>query len=173
MTSEQIIDRAKKAYNAKKFKEASDLFGQAADMYSSNGDSLMAAEMKNNQSVALLQNGNAQASFDSVIGTDKVFAAEGDKRRQGMALANQASALEALKRKKEAVELYELSANVLAEAGETNLRADVMRSISAIQVGQGKFIDAVMTMQDGVIEVKEPTLKQRVMKKLLFLRLWR
>jgi hypothetical protein len=49
----------------------------------------------------------------------------------------------------------------------------VMRSISAIQVGQGKFVDAVMSMQDGVIEVKEPSLKQRIMKRLLFMRLWR
>jgi tetratricopeptide (TPR) repeat protein len=173
MTIEQLTDKAKKAYSTKKFKEASDLFGQAADQYTLNGDSLMAAEMKNNQSVALLQNGNAQASYDSVIGTDEVFAEQGDKKRQGMALANQASALESLKRKKEAIELYERSARLLADAGEIDLRADVMRSISAIQVGQGKFVDAVMSMQDGVIEVKEPSLKQRIMKKLLFMRLWR
>jgi tetratricopeptide (TPR) repeat protein len=173
MTTELLSDKAKKAYNAKKFKEASDLFGQAADTFTSNGNSLMAAEMKNNQSVALLQNGNAQAAYDMVIGTDEVFAAEGDKKRQGMALANQASALEALTRKKEAIDLYERSASLLAEAGENNLRADVMRSISAIQVGQGKFVDAVMSMQDGVIEVKELTLKQRIIKKLLFMRLWR
>ena len=173
MTIDQLTNRAKQAYGAKKFKEAIDLFGQAADIYTTNGDILMAAEMKNNQSVALLQNGNAQASFDIAVGTDEVFAREGDKKRQGMALANQASALEALKKKKEALELYERSASLLAEAGENNLRADVMRSISAIKVGQGKFVDAVMSMQDGVIEIKEPTLKQRIIKKLLFLRLWR
>lgn len=173
MTSEQLTDLAMKAYSEKKFKDAGSLFGQAADLYSSNGDLLMAAEMKNNQSVALLQNGDAQASLDAVIGTDELFARNGDKKRQGMALANQASALDALKKKKEALELFERSEVLLAEAGENNLRADVLRSISKIKIGQGKFIDAVMSMQDGMIEIKEPTLKQRILKKLLFLRLWR
>lgn len=173
MTITELTDKAKKAYGARKFKEACDLFGQVADLYTASGDLLMTAEMKNNQSVAILQNGDARSSYDFAVGTDAVFAAAGDKKRQGMALANQASALEALKKKKEALDLYNRSASLLAEAGETDLRAVVMQSISAIQVGQGKFIDAVMSMQDGVIEVKEPTLKQRIMKKLLFLRLWR
>jgi len=173
LTTEQLIEKAKKAYSSKKFLEASDLFNQAGSEYSSNGDVLMAAEMKNNQSVALLQDGKAQASLDAVTGTDEIFAAGGDKKRQGMALANQAAALEGLKRKKEAVALYERSASLLAEVGENNLRADVMRSISAIQAGQGKYIDAVMSMQDGMIEIEKPNLKQRIMKKLLFLRLWR
>jgi len=173
MTIDQIVEKATKAYEKKKFQEASDSFLQAAEEYSLTGDVLMAAEMKNNQSVALLQNGNAQASLDAVTGTDAIFASRGDKKRQGMALANQAAALEGLKKKKEAIALYEQSANLLAVAGEVDLRADVMRSISTIQAGQGKFIDAVMSMQEGVIEVKEPSLKQRIVKKLLFLRLWR
>ncbi|HBG74439.1 MAG: hypothetical protein A2X25_14060 [Chloroflexi bacterium GWB2_49_20] len=173
MTLDQLVETAKQAYVNKKFKEAANLFGQAADDYILANDLLMAAEMKNNKSVAFLQDGNAQASFDAAAGTDAVFASAGDKRRQGMALANKAAALEALKRKKEAIACYLESANLLEQAGEANLRADVMRSIAAMQVGQGKFTDAVMSMQGGLIEVKKPTLKQRILKKLLFLRLWR
>lgn len=173
MTLDQLVEKAKQAYGNKKYNEAGDLFNRAADGYVSANDPLMAAEMKNNQSVAFLQDGNAQASLDAVIGTDAIFASSGDKRRQGMALANKAAALEALKRKKEAIACYEESENLLEQAGETNLRADVMRSIAAMQVSQGKFTDAVMSMQDGLIEVKKPTLRQRILKKFLFLRLWR
>jgi tetratricopeptide (TPR) repeat protein len=170
---DNLAEQAKLAYENKKFMEAADLFAMAAEAYSAAGDQLQAAEMKNNRSVALLQNGNAQASLDSVSGTDAIFAAAGDIKRQGMSLANKAAALEALKRKKEAIACYEESASLLEQAGEKDLRADVMRSIAAMQVGQGKFTDAVISMQSGMIDVEKPTLKQRILKKILFRRLWR
>jgi len=173
MEIDQLVEKAKQAYGNKKYKEAADLFGQAADDYVSKNDDLMAAEMKNNQSVALLQAGNAQASLEAVLGTDEVFASAGDKRRQGMAVANKAAALGDLKRKEEALSFYEKSATILEEAGEPDLRADVMRSIATLRVKQGKFTDAVISMQSGLIEVEKPTLKQRILKKLIFLRLWR
>jgi tetratricopeptide (TPR) repeat protein len=173
MQLDQLIEKAKQAYGNKKYKEAANLFGQAAEDYTSANDLLMAAEMKNNQSVAYLQDGNARASLEAVLGTDDVFASAGDKRRQGMAVANKASALGDLKRKEEAIACYEASANLLEQAGEPELRADVMRSIATLRVSQGKFTDAVISMQDGLIEVEKPTLRQRIMKKLFFLRLWR
>jgi tetratricopeptide (TPR) repeat protein len=173
MQLEEIVEKAKQAYGTRKYKEAADLFGQAAGQYVSLNDVLMAAEMKNNQSVAFLQAGNALDSLEAVLGTDEIFASAGDKRRQGMAVANQAAALGDLKRKEEAITLYEKSAAILEEAGEPDLRADVMRSIATLRIRQGKFTDAVVSMQDGLIEVEKPTLKQRILKKLFFLRLWR
>jgi tetratricopeptide (TPR) repeat protein len=173
MQMDQLVEKAKQAYGDKKYREAADYFGQAATHYVTINDPLMAAEMKNNQSVAYLQAGNARASLEAVLGTDEVFASSGDKKRQGMAVANQAAALGDLKRKEEAIALYEKSAGILEEAGEPDLRADVMRSIATLRIRQGKFTDAVVSMQDGLMEVKKPTLKQRILKKLFFLRLWR
>ena len=173
MQLDQLVDKAKQAYGKKKYNEAATLFGQAAEDYLAVNDALMAAEMKNNQSVACLQAGNARASLEAAQGTDEIFAAAGDKRRQGMAVANQASALGDLKRIDEALACYEKSAKILEEAGEPDLRADVMRSIATLRVRQGKFMDAVVSMQDGLVEVEKPTLKQRILKKLFLLRLWR
>ena len=170
---DQLVENAKQAYGEKKYKVAATLFNQASEEYASANDRLMAAEMKNNQSVAHLQDGNPQASLEAVLGTDDVFASAGDKKRQGMAVANKAAALGELKRKEEAIAYYEESADILEAAGEPDLRADVMRSISSLRVSQGKFTDAVMSMQDGLIEVKKPTLWQRILKKLIFIRLWR
>ena len=80
-------------------------YANAADAFKETSDLLMSAEMRNNQSVALLRDKQAQAAFEAALGTDEVFADIGDNRRQGMALANQAAALAALKRPKEAIEL--------------------------------------------------------------------
>mgnify|MGYP001564702624 CR=1 FL=1 len=133
----------------------------------------MAAEMKNNQSVALLQSRQARAALEAVTGTAAVFAAAGDNRRQGMALANQAAALEALQRRDEALAGYQKSAEILEKAGEADLRAEVLRALARLQARGGKMTEAVISMQSGLMGVEKPTLEQRILKKLLFLRLWR
>lgn len=89
-----------------------------------------------------------------------------------MALANRGAALEGLKRREEAIRDYEESAEILDQAGEVNLRADVMRSIASIRMTEGKVTDAIMSMQDGMYPIKKPTFKQWLLKKLVFFR-WR
>lgn len=173
MQPNSLDEQAKKAYQKKDFIQAAVLFKKAAEEYAQFEDPLMEAEMKNNQSVALLQGGDAQASLQAVAGTDVVFAQAGDLKRQGMALANQGATLQALKRKDDAARCYLEAERLLKQVGEMDLRAEVLKSMASLQISQGQFTDAVMTMQDGLIEVKQPSLRQKILKKLLFLRLWR
>ena len=170
---QQLEKEGKAAYERADYLSAAKVFAEAAAAYSALGKPLNAAEMKNNQSVALLQGKQAQTALDVVSGTDAVFAAVGDLRRQGMALANQAVALEALRRRDEAIACYRISAEILERAGARDLRAEVMRAVAGLQVRGGKMTDAVITMQSGLMGLEKPTLKQRILKKLLFLRLWR
>ena len=104
-------------------------------------------------------------------GTEKVFADSEDFRRQGMALANQASALQALNRLNDAMESFQRAGATLEKAGEGDLRVDVMQQLSMLQLRRLKFYDAILTLQSGLAGVKNPSLKQRVMKKLLFVHL--
>jgi tetratricopeptide (TPR) repeat protein len=168
---QEIADRARTAYQAGDFLPAAGAYADAASLYAAEGDALMSAEMKNNQSVVLLRAGQAQAALDAARGTEKTFAAAGDSRRQGMALANQASALQALKKPKEAIELYKGSAEALEKAGEWDMRVDVMQLLSTLYLRRFKFYDAVLTLQSGLAGVKNPTPRQRLMKKILFIRL--
>jgi tetratricopeptide (TPR) repeat protein len=170
---QQLEEQGKAAYKQADYLSSAKAFAGAAAAYSAGGEPLMAAEMKNNQSVALLQSKQAQAALDVLNGTDAVFAAVGDLRRQGMALANQAAALEALRCREEALACYLTSSEILERAGAKDLRADVMRAVAGLQVRDGRMTDAVITMQSGLMGLEKPTLKQRILKKLLFLRLWR
>jgi tetratricopeptide (TPR) repeat protein len=170
---QQLEKQGKDAYAQADYEAAAQAFDQAAAAYAAAGDAILAAEMKNNQAVALLQAKQAQAALEALTGSDAVFAAAGDLRRQGMALANQAAALEALHRRDEALACYQRSADILERAGASDLRADVMRAAAALQVRRGKMTDAVITMQSGLMGLEKPTLKQRILKKLLFMRLWR
>jgi tetratricopeptide (TPR) repeat protein len=171
LSIQELVDQAKRTYQAGDYLQAGQEFNQAASAYAGAGDALMAAEMKNNQSVALLLSGDAQAALAVIEGTEKVFADSGDFRREGMSLANQASALQALKRLKDSMECYQRAGVALEKAGEGDLRADVMQQLSMLHLRRFKFYDAILTLQSGLAGVKNPSLKQRLMKKILFVRL--
>lgn len=160
----ELDARGKKAFANKKFDEAADYFRQAADGYSAGRAGLLAAEMKNNMSVALLQAGKAREALAATLDTDQVFAGVGDVKRQAMAVGNQAAALEGLHRFDEAIEKYELSAELFGRVNEGDLRAMVMKSAAALKLKTGKITDSAFKMM-GSIDVKDnPTFFERVMK---------
>ena len=166
-----FVDQATRTYRAGEFTQAAEAFAQAAQAYAEKGDSLMAAEMQNNQSVALLRAKDARGALAILQGTEQVFAGAGDARRQGMALANRAAALQVLKRYKESIESYKQAGDALQKAGEMNLRVDVMQQLSWLYLRRFKFYDALVTLQSGLAGVKDLNFKQRLMKKILFIRL--
>jgi tetratricopeptide (TPR) repeat protein len=163
---------AARVYQQGDFETAARLFGEAASAFQAAGKQLDAAEMKNNQSVAFLQAGNAQASFDSARGTSSLFAGAGDTRREGIALGNEGTALQALGRSNEAAEAYRLAAEAFAKSGEDQMRATVMQAIAGIELKQGKIMKSLLTLRTGLIGVKNPTLKQRILQGLLRLWVW-
>ena len=167
-----IADQASQRYQEGDFEQAARLFSEAAQAYQEAGNTIDAAEMRNNQSVALLQIDDFQGALDAVLETDVVFAEAGDIRRQGLALGNQAAALEELKRLDEAVERYQASADLLEKAGEDQMRALVMQSVAWIYIKRGKFFEGLFAMNSGLSGVKNPTLKQKILRTLLKLRTW-
>jgi len=171
LSSLEIKEKAEKIYQTGDYPSAALAFTEASVSYANDGDMLMSAEMRNNQSVALLRDKQAQAALDAARGTDVVFIEAGDSRRQGMALANQASAMEALKRFTEAIDYYARAGEALEKAGEIDLRVEVMQLLSALYLRRFKFLDAIIALQSGLAEVQDPTPKQRFMKLLLFIRL--
>ena len=171
LSPQEIANQAKQTYQAGDYLLAAQAFVEASNAYEKAGDLLMSAEMKNNQSVALLRAKQARAALEAAEGTEKIFAEAGDNRRQGMALANQASALEALKRFKDAVDYYQRAGKTLEKADEGDLRAYVMQLLSVLYLRRLKFYDAVIALQSGLAGVKNPTPKQRFMKKILSIHL--
>jgi tetratricopeptide (TPR) repeat protein len=167
LAPDQTAAQGKLAFENKKFTEAADLFRQAAESYADEREELMAAEMKNNMSVALLQDGKAREALDAALGTDQIFEGAKDIKRQGMAIGNQAAALEGLHRYDEAITAYERSAELFAQAGEGDLRAMVMKSAAAIKLKTGKITDSAFKMM-GSLDVKDnPGFFERILKFLL------
>jgi tetratricopeptide (TPR) repeat protein len=160
----QLAEQGKKSFANKNFDEAAGLFSQAAEGYVLSRDNLMSAEMRNNKSVALLQAGKPQESLAAVQDTDQVFADANDIKRQGMALGNQAAALEALKCYDEAVEKYDLAAQLFDQAGEGDLRALVMKSSAAIKLKTGKVTASALKMMGSLDAKDNPSFFERILK---------
>jgi tetratricopeptide (TPR) repeat protein len=170
LSPQELGDLAKGQYEEGDYSSAEQTFAAAAVAFTESGNLPMSAEMKNNQSVALLRGKRAQAALEAAQGTDTIFADAGDNRRQGMALANQASALAALNRTVEATDFYTRAGSALEKAGELDYRLEVMQLLSTLYLRKLKIFDAIIALQSGLAGIKNPTPKQRFMKMLLFFR---
>ena len=169
ITPQQLEAEGNTAYQQGDFSKAAASFAAAQESYIIMGDELKSAEMANNRCVVLLQADEPQAALESVEGTIDVFRQAEDDRRHAMALGNRASALEALGKFDEAITDYQESADLLKKIGADDLRMDVAKSLSALQLKTGRSLEALATMQAGVEGVKKPDLKQRLLKRLLAL----
>ena len=164
---QQLVEQGKQAFAAEEYDQAASFFFEAVSAYEALDDPLNAAETRNNLSVALLQAGKAQAAFDAAEDTDEVFAQANDLKRQAMALGNQAAALEALKKFDQALEAYERSAALFAEAGESEMRSIVLQSAAALKLKRGKVMDSAFSMIGSVESAPKPNLLQRFLRFLL------
>lgn len=162
-----FANRGKEEYGQTNYKAAAALFAQAAQAYESLQDDLNVAEMKNNQSVALLQAGNAKEALQATDGTETVFQKAGDLKRQGIAVSNRGAALEGLKKWKEALAEYDRAAALFEEAGEGDMHSIVRKAAANINLKHMKVLDSQMDVMDSLRLVEKPTLTQRFMKFLM------
>ncbi len=167
ISSNQLVQEAKSAYEEGDYLTAAHAFDAAAASFEGSDDTLSAAEMRNNSSVAYLQAGEAQLALKAVEGTSAIFAEVGDLRRQGMSLGNLGCALEAVDRHSQAADAYRQAAELLEQAGEHDLRAYVMKSLSGLQLRSGHHIEALGTMQSGLEGIEHPKPQERLLKRLL------
>jgi tetratricopeptide (TPR) repeat protein len=162
-----LAEDGKKEYAKNNFKAAAGLFAQAAQAYTSVQDELNAAEMKNNESVALLQAGNAKGALQATDGTEAIFQKAGDIKRQGVAVSNRAAALEELKKWQEALAEYDRAASLFEQAGEGDMHSIVRKAAANLNLKHGRIGHSQMDVYDSLRLVEKPTFTQRIMKWLM------
>ncbi len=162
-----LAEQGKKEYEQGAYLAAADLFLQAAQTYTSAKDEVNAAEMKNNQSVALLQAGKAREALQATDGTEAVFQKAGDIKRQGIAVSNRAAALEGMRKWNEALAEYDRAASLFEQIGEGDMHSIVRKAAANINLKRGRIVDSQMDVYDSLRLVEKPTLTQRFMKFLM------
>lgn len=162
-----LADKGKQEYAKGNYVLAAQMFSQAAQAYAAAKDELNAAEMKNNQSVALLQAGKAREALQVTDGTEQIFQQAGDLKRQGIAVGNRAAALEGLKKWQEALAEYDRAASLLEQAGEGDMHSVVRKAAANLNLKLGRVTDSQMDVLDSLRLTEKPSLTQRIMKFLL------
>lgn len=159
-----LAEQGKKEYAKGNYIGAADLFLKSVQVYTDTQDELNAAEMKNNQSVALLQAGKAKDALRAVEGTEELFQKAGDLKRQGIAVGNRAAALEGLKKFDDALTEYERAASLLEQAGEGDMHSVVRKAAANLNLKRGRITAAQMDVYDSLRLVEKPNFTQRIMK---------
>jgi len=164
MEANALAEQAKEKYGVGAHLVAADLFAQAAEAFTNVQDALNAAEMKNNQSVALLQAGKAKEALQATDGTEEVFKNAGDLKRQGIAIANRAAALQELKKLNEAVTEFNRAAELFEQAGEGDMHSMVRKATAEIFLKRGYINNSQMDIFDSLRLAEKPSLAQRLLK---------
>jgi tetratricopeptide (TPR) repeat protein len=162
-----LAEQGKKEYQQENYLAAADLFSNAAQAYMLMKDELNAAEMKNNQSVALLQAGKAKEALQVTDGTEETFQRAGDIKRQGIAVSNRAAALEGMRKWNEALAEYDRAASLFEQIGEGDMHSTVRKAAANINLKRGRIVDSQMDVYDSLRLVEKPTLTQRLLKFLM------
>ena len=162
-----LEEEAKDLYREGKFQQAAEGFSQAAVYYLEIEEHLLAAEMRNNQSVALLKAKKPLLALNAVRGTDEIFQKAGDSLKQGMALANQATALQVMGEKQKAIDDFYKAAKIFKNSGEQGMHLQTMQSISALKLKSRNIAGALFSMQEGLDELDTPNLRQKFLRSLL------
>ena len=164
INASSLDERGKKEYAKGAYLAAAKFFAQAGQAYENANDPLNAAAMKNNQSVALLQGGKADDALKATEGTEEIFAGAGDLKRQGIAIANRAAALEGLKKWQEALAEYDRAASLFEQAGEGDMHSTVRKASANIHLKFGHVNSTQMDVYDSLRLVENPTFAQRIMR---------
>ena len=165
-----LAEEGKRLFKQGRFDEAADRFEQAAHGFTLGRAGLLAAEMKNNQSVALFKAGRPRRALEAALGTEQVFAGAGDTKREAVALGNIAAAHEALGNLDDALAHYQRSADGLAQVGERELRATVLKAMAAVHLKQGRPTESGLKMLATLEAEPRPNFMQRLLLSVLHIR---
>ncbi|MBE0687905.1 MAG: tetratricopeptide repeat protein [Anaerolineaceae bacterium] len=160
------ISRANDLFKQKKYVESARLFESIAGEFQELSEVCKSAEMKNNASVAYLMSGDFQKSFNLSKDTHLIFEETEDWKNYGLAMGNQASALENLGKKDLALDYYQIAADKLKLAGENESRAYVLKRISALQIQKGDQLDALGSMTAALHNLPKLSRREKILKKL-------
>ncbi len=160
-------EKGKTFHRKKEYALAIQEFQRALNEFDSAGDVVSMAEMKNNIGVCMQMMGKTEEAIQEINGTADIFALEGNVEYQAMALGNEASALEDLKRLDEALSLYRQAEKLLEDLPKNETRSIILKRISSLELKAGNHIDSLASMNLALQTDPKPSQKEHSLKKVL------
>ncbi|MFQ5399686.1 MAG: hypothetical protein ACE5E7_08825 [Anaerolineae bacterium] len=142
-------------------------FETAASQFAATGDEAGQAEALNNLGVVQRVRGDRKAAMHTFMVAAAIFARLGDVGRRGQVLGNLGDLYAANRERREAARCYSEAAALLAQAGDMERQSRVLRALSLLTLRQGRWLEAMVRMEESLTAAPRVSLMQRLFRRLL------
>lgn len=165
--ADELAQQGKELYQSRDYAGAARAFAQAVDLFHQHADELKAAEMANNQAVALLQLDKAADAVDALRGTPQTFFDAGNISMAALAHGNLGQALAEAGQHEEAQVHYQQAIKLFDQIGDKENLQHTAKALSQLQLKKGDAINALFSMQRGLEGNQTSSLRDRLLRWLL------
>jgi len=169
-TADELKDQGIKQYTEGDYEAAEQTFRQAAAAYEQAGAADSLAEMQVNLGLALHSLGQHDAALEQMSAAHQVFAGMNDRLRTAQALGNMARVYAKLDNTEQALTNYREASGLFMELGDETSYGQTVLAIADLELRSGQLLKAAATYEVGLDYVKNPNVRQKLMKKLLGVR---
>jgi len=155
-------------YQAGRYDDAAAWFDAACDLFAARGDTLAAAEMKNDLGVVYRAQHRWDEATAAFAAAQRDFEQLGDRAREGQALGNLGSLYLARGQLDQAASYLGRAAVRLQQAGEHQLESDTRRLLSSVRLRQRRWLEALVIYEASLTCLPRLPLGRRFL--LYFLR---
>jgi len=142
-------------------------FETAASRFAAVGDETGQAEALNDIGVIQRVRGDRKAAMRAFMAADAIFARLEDVGRRGQVLGNLGDLHAANRERREAARCYSEAAALLAQAGDPERQSQVLRSLSLLTLRQGRWLEAMVRMEESLMAAPQASLVQQLFRRLL------
>ncbi len=167
MSADELKEEGLRLFQAGDYEGALAKFETAVSAYASTENLTGQAEMWNNIGVIQRMRGKKDPAKNALNQAAAAFAQIGDKNRQAQALGNLGDLHAFSKKQDEAARCYSDAAALFAEDGDQDKQSQVLRALSLMRLRQGRFMQAMMHMEESLTANPHPGIFGRLFRGML------
>lgn len=147
--------------------EALAAFATAVTAYTAREDELGRAEMLNNMGVIYRVKREFDKAAAVLTEAETIFTRHQDDIRLGETLANQGDLSAAQRQAGAAARFYSQAAALLARQDSRAQQSQVLRALSLLRLRQGRWLEAMMRMEESLTAAPRISLGGRLLRRLI------
>jgi tetratricopeptide (TPR) repeat protein len=145
-----LKEKALRSFEQGAYQQALAEFQLALTAFAKDGDEIGQAEILNNLGVLHRLLGKTQSAIEALRQSEVIFARLGDEDRQGQALGNLGDVYASGRQRDNAARCYSDAAAIFARVGDGERQSQVLRALSLLRLRQGKWLAAMMHMEESL-----------------------
>ncbi|MBN1562885.1 MAG: tetratricopeptide repeat protein [Anaerolineae bacterium] len=169
-TGEELKNKGVEQFMQGDYEDAAETFKQAIAAYEDEGAGDMVAEMQVNLGLSLHSMGESEQALEQMNMAHAVFAQINDQSRTAQCLGNMARVYAKLGNTEQALTNYREASALFMQLGDEENYGQTVLAIADLQMRSGQLMKAAATFEVGLDYIKNPTGRQKMMKKLLGVR---